>query len=250
MKRIMANIIIILFLFGQGFSCFASNKDAVEDLLSRLGAKKIQGQDFEAVKDKYKLASSTDGSGGIVAYDVSERGDIAIVYGDREFISIYDNDMNEKYQYKDRVESVLFLDEDMLLFSLDYTCALYNDVGELKAIYDLTELKKDNPRKDVYEEYDRITRTGVKEKNGSIYYISNNTESPQYDLGDEKNQYRYLIRMDKNGSKTVLLDKKEVFRNRFIIVFYFIACAIIILLVLNYKYHMLDRLKVLIIKEY
>lgn len=239
----MVSFLIILFLFGQVFSCFASNRDDVEEYLSALGAKKIQGQKYEAVKDNYELERTTDVNGGIVSYDVAENGDIAVVYGDREFVSIYDSNMNMKHQYKDRVESVLFLDNYILLFSLDYTCALYNTAGELKAIYDLTELKKDNPRKDAYEEYDRITRTGVKEKGGNVYYISNNIESPQYNLGDEKNQYRYLIRADKNGNKTVLIDKKEVFRNKILYIFYFIACAIIILLALNYKYHFIKKLR-------
>ena len=91
-----------------------------------------------------------------------------------------------------------------------------------------------------YEEFTKANKVVI---GSSTYYITNKIEIIPEHLGDQKNQYRYLIRMDKNGNKTILLDKTEVFRNRLFVVFYFVACAIITLFVLNYKYHVIDRLR-------
>lgn len=243
---IVALVAELLVLILTPTYCFSTEKKTeFEDSMSDYGATIIQGQALEIIKDKYELVKSADGKGGIISYDVAENGDIATIYGDRDYLAVYDASMNvilnTTSHYKMR--KVLLYENAIFIFSTDYHCAIYNMKGELQKLYELTEFSSDNPKSGIYTQYEELTNANKVVIGSSTYYITNKIEIIPEHLGDQKNQYRYLIRMDKNGNKTILLDKTEVFRNRILVVLYFVACAIITLLVLSYKYHVLEKLK-------
>ena len=209
MRKVIITTLIIVFFVLQPTSCFAVDGNQVEAFLSEFRPEKVQGRSFEEVKESYKLVETRDETGGIIAYDIAENGNIAVITGEREFLTIYDRNMNIIGQYNPRLymEGVRWLGDYILIFTVYDTCGVYDQEGKLISIYTIvSETQGASP----YEKYESVAREIIKKKDGSLYYISDRKNRPPSTSLGRKHQYNYLVRVDENGERVILLDRGNV----------------------------------------
>lgn len=227
MRKVIITTLIIVFFVLQPTSCFAVDGNQVEAFLSEFRPEKVQGRSFEEVKESYKLVETRDETGGIIAYDIAENGNIAVITGEREFLTIYDGDMNIIGQYNPRLymEGIKYLDDYILIFTTYDTCAVYDQNMELISIYDIvTETESASP----YEKYESIARETIKRRGDYTFYISDRVNKPPSISLGWKHQYNYLIRVDENGEQSVLLDRND---KRIVLIIFLTCVAAAIVLV-------------------
>lgn len=204
-KIIIINILIIVLFILHPTSCLAVDNQ-VEDFLSEFRPEKVQGRSFEEAKENYRLVETRDEAGGIIAYDIAENGNIAVITGEREYLTIYDSNMKIIGQYNPRLymEGVRWLGDYILIFTVYDTCGVYDQDGNLLSIYTIV-----NDTEDVspYEKYESVAREIIKKRDGSLYYISDRKNRPPSTSLGIKHQYNYLVRVDENGERVILLDR-------------------------------------------
>ena len=205
-KSVLIEFITILFLFTMAYTfSFADNLNDAEHYLAPFSVKKLEGEEFEIKKKEVLLTETSKTEGGIFRFDVSEKGNIAVIYDEGRYLSIYDKDMNHLHSFvANGVEGVLYSNDELLLFYKDETCGIYNAENELLAIYDLNS---DTGGSNPYSKYESMIERNIKQVDGYNYYITNKLSKTPQKLGYH-NQCRYLIR-EKNKEKTVLIDRKE-----------------------------------------
>lgn len=222
MRKIIINILIIVFFILHPTSCLAVDDNQVEAFLSEFRPEKVQGRSFEEAKENYRLVETRDEAGGIIAYDIAENGNIAVITGEREYLTIYDSNMKIIGQYNPRLymEGVRWLGDYILIFTVYDTCGVYDQDGNLLSIYAIA-----NDTEDVspYEKYESVAREIIKKRDGSLYYISDRKNRPPSTSLGIKHQYNYLVRVDENGERVILLDRG----NELIMLIIIIPCLIL-----------------------
>lgn len=200
MRKIIS-IIIVLMALVQPVCCFATDADDVEKFLSPFQPKARVGHTFEEFCEIYKLVEVKNERGGIIDFDVAENGNIAVITGERRYLTIYDPDMNiiGQYEPKYQMEGVRYLGDKLLVFNILDRCVVYDENREYVASYEIEP--------EPHETYERIARENPKKRGEFTYYKSDRIKKiPTLRLG-RKHQSMYLVRVDKDGKRTVLLNR-------------------------------------------
>lgn len=190
MKRFAALASVITVFLFSAFPVYGGKFD---DLSGWADYSEIPYETLEKTDIIYDFEQSEKNTGKISGFDISENGDIAVVYSN--YVTVYDNDFSPLYSFGVMAEGNIFLGwkEELLLIYLEKSDKGYcvNDGGQIVTGYEF------DPDSISNEEYETAAKCTEIEYNGEIYRLENQLISG----------YTRLIRMDADGNETALFDE-------------------------------------------